>query len=41
VTEDDGTQGNGEKRNEAGMNVSRVIKNMAQVGRKRERIYGY
>jgi hypothetical protein len=32
VTEDDGTQGREDNRNEAGINVSRVIKNMARVG---------
>jgi hypothetical protein len=41
VTGDDGTHGNGDNRNEAGINVSRVIKNMVRVGRKLERMHGY
>jgi hypothetical protein len=41
VTGDDGTQRNGDNRNEVGINVSRVIKNVVRVGRKLEKKHGY
>jgi hypothetical protein len=41
VTGDDGTQLNGDNRNEAGINVPRMIKNMVRVGRKLEKMHGY
>jgi len=41
LTGDDGTQGNGDNRNEVGIHVSRVVKNVVRVGRKLERMDGY